>query len=163
MRDYLRARELLGTDALPALFAGDGPLVDEVVGAPGVRHVGFQQRDDLIELFALAERTVVPSLSEPWGVVVNDALASGCPVIASDAVGAAEDLVRDGINGRVYPAGDISALAAVLRMRPPDGDPARGRIERWTYDFAVEQFLEAVRIALPGRVPTPASVRVRRT
>lgn len=163
VRDYLRARELLGADALPAVFAGDGPLLDEVVGAPGVRHVGFQQRDELIELFALAETTVVPSLSEPWGVVVNDALASGCPVIVSDAVGAAEDLVRDGVNGRVYPAGDVAALAAVLRMPPPSGDPSRGRIERWTYDFALEQFLEAVRIALPGRLATTASAQARRT
>jgi glycosyltransferase involved in cell wall biosynthesis len=152
VRDYLHARELLGPDAPLAIFAGDGPLEDEVLAAPGVRHVGFQQRAELIELFALAETTVVPSRSEPWGVVVNDALASGSPVVVSDAVGAAEDLVRDGVNGRVYPAGDVGALGAVLRLPPLSGDASRGRIERWTYDFAVEQFLEAVRIALPGRL-----------
>jgi glycosyltransferase involved in cell wall biosynthesis len=152
VRDYLQARTLLGPNAPAALFAGDGPLENEVRSATGVRHLGFQQQKELIELFALAETTVVPSVSEPWGVVVNDALAAGCPVIVSDAVGAAEDLVRDGVNGRVYPAGDVGALAAALQLPPVTGDASRGRIERWTYDFAVEQFLEAVRIALPGRL-----------
>jgi glycosyltransferase involved in cell wall biosynthesis len=152
VRDYLQARMLLGANAPAALFAGDGPLENEVRSATGVRHLGFQQHTELIELFALAETTVVPSVSEPWGVVVNDALAAGCPVIVSDAVGAAEDLVRDGVNGRVYPAGDVGALAAALQLPPVTGDASRGRIERWTYDFAVEQFLEAVRIALPGRL-----------
>jgi glycosyltransferase involved in cell wall biosynthesis len=152
VRDYLQARMLLGPNAPAALFAGDGPLENEVRSATGVRHLGFQQHKELIELFALAETTVVPSVSEPWGVVVNDALAAGCPVIVSDAVGAAEDLVRDGVNGRVYPAGDVGALAAALQLPPVTGDASRGRIERWTYDFAVEQFLEAVRIALPGRL-----------
>jgi glycosyltransferase involved in cell wall biosynthesis len=163
VRDFLAARDRCGDAAPLAVFAGDGPLAGELKAARNVSHVGFQQRDSFIEQFALAEGTVVPTLSEPWGVVVNEALACGSPVIASDAVGAAEDLVRDGVNGRVYPAGDVAALAAVLQMPPPPGDPSRGRIERWTYDFALEQFLEAVRIALPGRFATSASERSPRT
>jgi glycosyltransferase involved in cell wall biosynthesis len=147
IRDFLQARALLGSAALPTVVAGDGPLVTEVANADGVLHVGFQQREELVELFALAEATVVPSLSEPWGVVVNEALACGTPVIASDAVGAAEDLIRDGVNGRIYPAGGVHALAEALRLPPPSGE-ARGRIDRWTYEFAIEQFVEAVDIAL---------------
>jgi glycosyltransferase involved in cell wall biosynthesis len=149
IRDFLQARELLGAEALPAVVAGEGPLAPEVAAADGVLHVGFQQREGLVELFALAEATVVPSLSEPWGVVVNEALACGTPVIASDAVGAAEDLIRDGVNGRVYPAGDVRALAEALRLPPPSAD-SPGRIDRWTYEFAIEQFVEAVGIALGG-------------
>jgi glycosyltransferase involved in cell wall biosynthesis len=149
IRDFLEARALLGDAARPAVVAGDGPLAPEVANAEGVLHVGFQQRKELVELFALAEATVVPSLSEPWGVVVNESLACDTPVIASDAVGAAEDLIRDGVNGRIYPAGDVRALAETLRLPPPSGDP-RGRIDRWTYEFAIEQFVEAVGIALGG-------------
>jgi len=149
IRDFLQARALLGSAAPPAVVAGEGPLAPEVAESNGVLPVGFQQRERLVELFALAEATVVPSLSEPWGVVVNEALACGTPVIASDAVGAAEDLIRDGVNGRIYPAGDVRALAEALCM-PQLSAAAHGRIERWTYDFAVEQFVEAVGIALGG-------------
>lgn len=149
IRDFLQARALLGAEALPAIVAGEGPLATEVAAADGVLHVGFQQREALVELFALAEATVVPSLSEPWGVVVNESLACGTPVIASDAVGAAEDLVRDGVNGRIYAAGDVRALAEALRLSPPS-DGSRARIDRWTYEFATEQFIEAVGIALGG-------------
>ena len=147
VRDFLRARALLGAAAPPAVVAGDGPLAPEVAAADGVLHVGFQQREALVELFALAEATVVPSLSEPWGVVVNETLACGTPVIVSDAVGAVEDLVRDGVDGRVYPAGDVRALAEALRV-PPPAIPSHGPIGRWTYDFAIEQFVEAVALAL---------------
>ncbi len=149
IRDFLRARALLGSAALPAVVAGDGPLAPEVADAAGAVHVGFQQRERLIELFALAEATVVPSLSEPWGVVVNESLACGTPVIASDAVGALEDLIRDGVDGLTYPAGDVHALAGALR-HPPLSRTSGGRIERWTYEFAVEQFVEAVALALGG-------------
>lgn len=149
IRDFLRARALLGDAAPPAVVAGEGPLAPEVAEAKGVLHVGFQQPEELIELFALAEATVVPSLSEPWGVVVNESLACGTPVIASEAVGAAEDLIRDGIDGRVYPAGDVRALADTLEMPSPVSG-SRGRIDRWTYEFAIEQFVEAVAIALGG-------------
>jgi glycosyltransferase involved in cell wall biosynthesis len=149
IRDFLQARALLGADAPPAVVVGDGPLAPEVANADGVLHLGFQQRDTLVELFALADATVVPSLSESWGVVVNESLACGTPVIASDAVGAAEDLIRPGVNGRVYPAGDVRALAETLRL-PRLFVDSHGRIERWTYEFATEQFVEAVAIALGG-------------
>ncbi len=146
--DLLEARERLGAAAAPLVVAGTGPLESTLHRASGVRAVGFRGRDQLIDLYALAERCVVPSLDEPWGVVVNEALACGCPVIASDAVGAARDLVRDGIDGRVVPAGDVTALASALAEPRPAGDVSRGPIAGWTYDFGVEQFLEAVDLAL---------------
>src|SRR5207245_1340375 len=100
--------------------AGTGPLADLVEAAPGVRLAGFLQRDELIELLALAELTVVPSRVEPWGVVVNEALACGCPVVVSEAVGAGRDLVEDGVDGRFFPAGDVRALADALTAPRPD-------------------------------------------
>jgi glycosyltransferase involved in cell wall biosynthesis len=146
------ALTLLGARAPKVVVAGEGPLADELGSIPAVTMVGFQQRDRLIELLALAEATVVPSRSESWGVIVNEALACGCPVIASDAVGAVGDLLRDGVNGRIFPAGDAAALARVLDAPVPRGDGVVGRISRWDYDFAVDQFVEAVKLALPGRL-----------
>jgi glycosyltransferase involved in cell wall biosynthesis len=149
--DLLEALRLLGADAPHLVVAGEGPLADEVGRAPNVTHLGFVQADRLIELFALADWTIVPSHFEPWGVVVNEALACGCPVIATDAVGAAEDLINDGTNGHVVPAGNPAALAAALSGSRPGADPAEGRIKQWNYDFAVSQFLEALRLVLAGR------------
>jgi len=149
VRELLAARERLGAEAPPLVVAGAGPLEELVRSAPGVHHLGFQGRDALIELYALADRCAVPSLDEPWGVVVNEALACGCPVLASDAVGAAVDLVRDGIDGWIVPADDPEALARALVAERPAGDVSRGPIAGWTYEFGVAQLLEAVALAAP--------------
>jgi len=148
--DLVNGLRLLGTSAPPLLVAGEGPLARDLRDVPGVRLLGFQQRDALVELMALAELTVVPSRVEPWGVVVNESLAAGCPVIVTDAVGAAEDLVVDGSNGRVVRTGDARALAAALTAPIPPDARARGPIDDWDYDFAVSQFLEAVGLAVRG-------------
>ncbi len=152
--ELIQARRLLGRQAPALVVAGEGPLAAELEGEPGVHMLGFQDENRLIELYALADATVVPSRVEPWGVVVNEALACGSPVIASDAVGAVEDLIVDGVNGRVFPAGVASALADALAAPLPSGDPSRGRIQSWTYEYAEEQFLEALRLVMPGRLPT---------
>ena len=95
---------------------------------------------ELRNLYAAADVLVLPSIPtrtfrEPWGLVVNEAMNQGLPVIASDAVGAAAGgLVRDGRNGLVVPAGDSAALAGALRRLADDArcarawaGPARGR------------------------------------
>ncbi len=148
--DLTDALALLGDEATPVLIAGTGPLESELQRVPGVRMLGFRQQHELIELMALAELTVFPSRFEPWGVVVNEALAAGSPVIVSDQVGAAADLVVDGQNGRIVPARDPAALARALVLPPPTGGRAVGRIMQWDYDFAIDQFVEAVGLARRG-------------
>jgi glycosyltransferase involved in cell wall biosynthesis len=148
VRDLLEALALLGDDRPHLVVAGTGPLEPLLAGLPRVTALGFQPAERLIELLALAEWTVVPSHSESWGVVVNEALAAGSPVIVSDAVGAAEDLVVDRVNGRIVPARSPRALASALKEQRPEGDVSRGPIERWTYELAVEQFVEGVQLAL---------------
>lgn len=149
--ELLDALRRLGPDAPNVVVAGDGPLAPELAAAPTVTHLGFQPTERLIELYALADRTVVPSRAETWGVSVNEALACGSPVVATDAVGAAYDLVQDGVNGYVVPEGDVDALASALVAPRPDVT-ADTRIRRWTYDFGAEQFAEAIAIALGDRV-----------
>lgn len=65
-------------------------------------------------LYKACDVLVLPSRFEPWGLVVNEALAAGAALVASDIVGAADDLLRPGVNGLSFPAGDTSALAAAL-------------------------------------------------
>jgi glycosyltransferase involved in cell wall biosynthesis len=86
----------------------------------GVEALGHVPRNELPALYAAADALVLPSIPtatfrEPWGLVVNEAMHQGTPVIASDAVGAAAGgLVTDCRTGFVVPAGDASALAARL-------------------------------------------------
>src|SRR5207245_7076169 len=64
--------------------------------------------------YAAADCLVLPSASETWGLVVNEALATGLPCVVSSGVGCAPDLIRSARVGRVYPVGDVGALAAAI-------------------------------------------------
>ena len=145
--ELLEALEQLGPDAPHVVVAGDGPLADQVAASPSVTHLGFQPTERLIQLYALADRAVVPSRAETWGVSVNEALSCGCPVVATDAVGAAYDLIEDGVNGYVVASGDVGGLAAALTAARPDS-AANRRIDRWSYEFGAEQFAEGIALAL---------------
>ena len=85
-----------------------------------VQFVGALERDDLPELYAAADVFVLPSLSEPWGMVLNEAAAAGLPLVATDAAGAAHELIDEGQNGFMVPAGDEGALAGALRRLASD-------------------------------------------
>ena len=75
---------------------------------------GFAQRDQLAAFYALAEVLVFPTLSDTWGLVVNEAMACGLPIIASDVAGCVADLVQGGENGYVIPSGDVGKLAEAM-------------------------------------------------
>ena len=66
--------------------------------------VGFVQKNALPAYYSLADVLVFPTQSDPWGLVVNEAMACGSPVIATDVAGCAADLLKDGWNGVVVPA-----------------------------------------------------------
>ena len=139
-------RAQLGEGAVLAL-AGEGPLRAEVERAgPDVQALGFVPRDHLPSLYAAADVLVLPSVRtetflEPWGLVVNEAMHQGRPVLVTDAVGAAAGgLVRDGRNGLVVPQGDAGALALRLRtlahnpgLRAGLGAEARQDVAPFTY------------------------------
>jgi glycosyltransferase involved in cell wall biosynthesis len=143
----------LGAGATLA-FAGRGGL--HPVGR-GIRLMGPVDRADLPALYAAADALVLPSIPtatflEPWGLVVNEAMHQGTPVIASDAVGAvAGGLVRDGRNGLVVRAGDAEALATRIRalamnpaLRERLGDAARQDVAA----FSEAAWVEGMRAAL---------------
>jgi glycosyltransferase involved in cell wall biosynthesis len=101
-------------------IVGSGSLRDRVAERvatatmPPVRLVGHQQRDDLVDRYAEADAFVFPSVSDPWGLVLNEAMAAGLPVVASSAAGAVADLVEHGRNGLVVVPWDAGALATAL-------------------------------------------------
>ncbi|MPY70081.1 MAG: glycosyltransferase [Alphaproteobacteria bacterium] len=93
--------------------------------ADSVRFAGFRNQSELPRFYDLCNVFVLPSVLEPWGLVVNEVMNAGRAVIASDQVGAAADLVRDGENGFVMPARDIAALAGALRAVLSDPERCR--------------------------------------
>lgn len=109
------------------LIAGDGVLCGELQRlvppelADRVRWLGFCDVCRIRLAYHAADVLVLPSDFEPWAVVVNEAMAAGLVVVASDVVGAAAELVRDGESGRLFEAGDIEALtAAIADVTDPD-------------------------------------------
>lgn len=100
-------------------IAGDGPLRGSIEAAaaqdPRIRFHGYVDGDALADVYRQADVLVVPSLYEPWGLVVHEALAHGLPVILTDQVGAGDDLVDPGTNGYVVPAGSAPSLAEAMR------------------------------------------------
>jgi glycosyltransferase involved in cell wall biosynthesis len=91
-------------------------------GLSRVELVEHLARDDLAVAYGDADVFVFPSVSDPWGLVLNEAMASGLPVIAASAAGAVDDLVIDGVNGIVVPPYDPGPLAAAIEALAVDRD-----------------------------------------
>jgi glycosyltransferase involved in cell wall biosynthesis len=102
------------------LFVGDGveqPILEARAAAihPGtIQFAGFAHREQLAVYYALAEALVFPTHTDPWGLVVNEAMACGIPIVATDAGGCVVDLVQDGWNGYVVPTSAPEKLAEAL-------------------------------------------------
>jgi glycosyltransferase involved in cell wall biosynthesis len=102
-----------------AVFAGAGPLEAEVretgrrLGV-ATTLLGFRNQTELPAVYAAADMLVLPSEQETWGLVVNEAMACGLPVVVSDRVGCAPDMVEPGTTGEVFRCGDVAELASAI-------------------------------------------------
>jgi len=155
----LRAWGRCGLAGARLLVAGSGPLEDELRGLAaslGLRNAvfhGFQDQQGMARLYAAADALILPSLSERWGLVVNEAMASGLPVFVSGRCGCVPDLVQHGVNGwRFDPADDASLEEALDRFgRLPDadlrqwGEASRAIISRWNHSETIAGFRRAFR------------------
>lgn len=110
------------------VVVGDGDQMEALREAAGEDpHIIFtgwlRDATEIAGLMSIATAMLLPSAHEPWGAVVNEAMAAGTPVISSDRVGAATELVEDGINGFLVPVGEVSGYADAMRSLLQD--PAR--------------------------------------
>jgi glycosyltransferase involved in cell wall biosynthesis len=109
------------------LLVGDGPDEEamrrrcETEGLDNVVFAGYRQRKDLPLYYAAADVFVFPTLGDPYGLVVDEAMACGLPVVSTRAAGEIHRRVTNGTTGFVVPAGDPHSLSA--RMALLAGDP----------------------------------------
>jgi glycosyltransferase involved in cell wall biosynthesis len=100
------------------VFVGDGAATQELRSKAElfVQFTGFAQREQLPTYYALADALILPTHSDTWGLVVNEAMACGLPIIVSNAAGCASDLITDQWNGVIVPAKDVDALTSAMRL-----------------------------------------------
>ena len=101
-------------DPWDLVVIGQGALSSTLEGQPGIDLTGFAQPSELPSLLAGTACLVLPSVFEPWGVVVHEAVAAGLGVICTTAVGAADVFVENGVNGQIVEPGDPWSLAAAM-------------------------------------------------
>jgi glycosyltransferase involved in cell wall biosynthesis len=137
------------------VLCGSGPLEakleETVADLPGVHFPGFIQGDYLPAYYALAQALILPSISETWGLVVNEAMSSGLPVLVSKACGCASDLVREGVNGFTFDPYDVEGLATLMaKMSSGDidlkamGEASRRIIGDWTPEVFAQNLFRAI-------------------
>ena len=150
---------LEAADGLPVVIqlAGTGPEEARLrqLAGPNVEFLGQVERDALPDVYADADVIVMPSRSDPWGMVLNEAALAGRPLVSTNAAGAAHELIDDGVNGFRVPAGDVEALRSALRrlveddgLRASAGASSRRLAER----FTPEAWAQAVAGAVEGLV-----------
>ena len=144
-------------DKVGLVFVGDGadrPALMERSAriAPGaIQFPGFIQREGLSDFYALADALIFPTHSDPWGLVVNEAMSCGLPVVVTGVAGCVADLVQDGWNGFVVAPKDRAALASAMTrlasdsvLRTEMGSKSRERIEAYSPEAWAEGLVNAV-------------------
>jgi glycosyltransferase involved in cell wall biosynthesis len=148
-------------DDVALVLIGYGPERSELLAQ--IRELGLQdvhviehvEVADMPKMYALADIFVLPSIEETWGLVVNEAMACGLPIICSDRVGSSVDLVRNGENGYIVPAGDPASIAerALILLNNIDlltrfSSCSAKRIMDFTPQRAADVFVDAVQLAM---------------
>ena len=152
----LNAFERLNDIKARLIFVGSGPLEDELKGRASKNNMiiflGFQNQKQMPVCYRLADVLVLPSRGpyETWGLVVNEAMACGLPILSSDKCGCSVDLVHEGVNGYIFKAGDVIGLFEKLNvMMDKDrirkmGEESLRIISNWSIDVLCEQILKVV-------------------
>ena len=162
---YAQYRQEVGAIAWDLVLCGDGQLrnnleqqirqlnLQEYVHLPG-----FLQQDELLPYFAHARCLVHASLQEQWGLVVNEAMAAGLPVLVSDRCGCFEDLVQDGITGFGFDPSAVSQLTGLMVKLGTEvidtqqmGEAALAHIQNYSPNCFAENLIAAANYALSSQ------------
>ncbi len=139
------------------LMVGTGEMETELraqvnnLNLKNVAFAGFVNQSRLPAMFSASDVFVLPAEDEPWGLIVNEAMCAGLPVVVADGVGCVADLVEEGVNGALSKAGDVDSLVAALRRvlndevsRQAMGEASLRKIQQWSYKECSEGLLQAL-------------------
>lgn len=152
--DLVEAIYMLNTkydENFQAILVGDGPdynsltqLAARLEISSKITITGFVHQDDISEYYAASDIFTLCSSTETWGLVCNEAMCHELPLIVSSRVGCSPDLVKEGVNGYVYPVGDVNALVdrimklkTLLNTKPAPGMRSKEIIEHWGYEQSI--------------------------
>lgn len=143
--------------SVQVVLAGSGPLEQQLrteathVGLSNVSFLGFVNQRRLPEVYALSDIFVMPSEDEPWGLVLNEAMAAGLPPVVCSDVGACADLIQEGETGFTFASGDWTAMTALVRqlladvaLREAVGQSARAISSRYNFRATATGVVEAL-------------------
>ncbi len=169
LKAYAKYRAAFAGESWGLVIAGSGQederlrLLQRELGLDSVVWPGFVQYDALPFYYGLASAFVHPALSEPWGLVVNEAIASGLPVLVSRTVGAQYELLAEGENGYAFDPADEDDLAIKMLMLARMDDAAHARLSNaasriaaeWTPARFARGLLEAAGSNAEGHLGSP--------
>ncbi len=167
LRAFALYRERSGSGGWKMVLLGDGPLRHEILKLKARLRLdgslvlpGFEQYDRIPVYYSAAGALILPSVSDTWGLAVNEAMACGLPVIVSRNCGCAQDLVEEGQNGFTFDPQDADALAGLMSKIASDecdrdsmGRASREIISRWTPEVFAQNLLKAAESALAAPPP----------
>jgi len=146
------------------VFVGDGKVRSQLESraatiVPGkIRFVGFVQKEQLPAYYALCDALIFPTHSDPWGLVVNEAMASGSAIVTTDVAGCAADLVENGSNGFVVASKSVTPLADAMQnlasrdgLRRQMGLRSINRIQDYSPDACAAGIARAAAVACEER------------
>lgn len=155
--ELLQAFTLLSQDNVTLAIVGSGACEQTYQNycqqkkLENIIFTGFKSEDELVKYYAAADIFVFPTRSDPWGLVINEAMAAGLPIVCSTAAGAAGDLIKEQVNGLIVPVGDAISLSKALQrliinenLRKQMGLESRLIINDYTPETMAQGFKEAI-------------------
>jgi glycosyltransferase involved in cell wall biosynthesis len=159
---YAAYRQIAGNNAWDLVLSGDGqqrPQIEQLIAELGLSDVvhlpGFLQQNELLPYFVHASCFIHASIQEQWGLVVNEAMAAGLPVLVSNRCGCFEDLVIEGVNGFGFDPENSQQLTDLMLKVSSEkidlaqkGNAALEHIQKFSPDYFAQGLMQAVEYAL---------------
>lgn len=160
---YVRYKKEMDNDAFDWVLIGDGPEHERIVKFIHDNHcenkvhfLPFLSQAELPAIYQHAEALICSSSSETWGLVINEAMAGGCPVIASVQCGATHTLIREGVNGFQFSCDDIDKLTELMlayhklpqNKKDAMKEASKQIISNWGLDRFAKECCDAIDFAI---------------